>query len=51
MGSRLLLNVRQTVRDRDNVMLLSLETERGTMPPKAVRVESTEMEMGSRVSL
>ena len=51
MGNRLLLNIRQTARDRDDVMLWSLETERRSMSLKAV-VESMEMdEMGSRVSL
>ena len=51
MCNRLLLNIRQTVRDRDEVTLSSLGTEGRTVSLKAV-VESMEMdEMGTRVSL
>jgi hypothetical protein len=51
MCNRLLLNIRQTVRDRDDATLSSLETEGRTTSLKAV-AESMEMdEMGSRVSL
>jgi hypothetical protein len=51
MSNRLLLNVRQTVRDRDDMMLPSVQNESGATPLNTILVESVEMgEVGSRAS-